>query len=416
MMPNQRTFQRFDIFTVLEFKLLMANAETFTGITRNFSYEGFCLETQCVTFEPGDSLEVKLRHPHSDLTVSVPAYVVWKRNADKFAYLMGMKFRETELDRRLRMLEIMSAAGDVPVDSFLSDGSDADGNGNEETGIRIPDLNLLRADEAPPEPVRTDDEDTEPEAFRDEGPLSTQEGLITGKKSVSTFDEVFKQVQSEGPEAEDLLSEEEVESDMPWPKANAVEEKTAHGSHMLKQLLGNRIFIYSSISAVLLAVSVYVLSLIFKSPDNGIKSPVSVPAQSTYRQEEALSRPVPPVDDARVNEAAVQSIQQPDEQYISKTESSKAIEQEVPPASQQPHVINVDNDKTQYVQVGAWRNPDNAKEMLQKIKKYYPDAYLVTGTKLNKIKIPVKDKTQGNRTIKDIEDKFHIKPMLTLEK
>ena len=167
---------------------------------------------------------------------------------------------------------------------------------------------------------------------------------------------------------------------------------------------------------VLLAVSVYALSLIFKSPDIGIKSPVPAPAQSTYRQEEALSRPVPPVEDARDNEAAAPVIQPPDEQHISKTESSKAIEQEVPAAYRQPSVINANDDKTQYIQVGAWRNLDNAHEMLKRLKKYYPDAYVVTGTKLNKVKIPVKDKTQGNRIIKDIEDKFHIKPMLTLER
>jgi hypothetical protein len=415
-MNNRRTFQRFDIFTVLEFKLLTANAETFTGITRNFSYEGFCVETQCVAFEPGDSLEVKLRHPNSDLTISVPADVVWKRNADKFAYLMGIKFRETELDTKLRMLEIMSAAGDVPVDSFLSDRSDDDVSGNRGTGARSRDLNLLPADKPAPEPVQINDEETGPEAFREEESLSTREGSITGKKSVSNFDEVFKAAQAEGPDSEDMFNEEALESDMPWPKANTTEEKTAHSTHLLKQLLGNRIFIYSSISAVLLAVSVYTLSIIFKSPDNSIKSPVPAPVKSAYRQEEALTLPPPPVEVARDKEAAVPSIQQPDEQHISKTESSKVIEQKVPATSKQPADTTTMDDNAHYIQVGAWRVPDNAKEMLQKIKKYYPDAYLVPGTKLSKVKIPVKDKIQGNMVIKDIEAKFHIKPMLTPER
>ncbi len=415
MMPNRRTFQRFNIITVLEFKLLTAIAVTFAGITRNFSYEGFCLETQCVTFEPGDSLEVSLSHPHSDLTVSIPAYVVWKSNADKFACLMGIKLREMELDTKLRMLEIMSAAGDVPVDSFLSDGSDDDGTWKEETGERMPDLNLLPADKAAPEQVKPDDEDTGPEVFRHEKPLSTQEGLFTEEKPVSSFNEVFKQAQTEGPE-QDIMNEEGLESDMPWPKVNAVEGKTARSALDLKHLLGNKTFIYSSITVVLLAVCVYTLSLIFKIPDTVTITPVPTPEQSTYRQEETLIRPVSPVEVAGDDKAAAPAIQPLDEQPISKTESSKATKQEVPAAVRQRPVINANNDKAQYVQVGAWRNPDNAKEMLQKIKKYYPDAYLIAGTKLNKVKIPVKDKTQGNMIIKDIENKFHIKPMLTPEK
>jgi cell division septation protein DedD len=413
-MPNRRTFQRFDIITVLEFKLLTAIAGTFAAITRNFSYEGFCLETQCVTFEPGDRLEVSLRHPHSDLAVSVPAYVVWKRNADKFACLMGIKLTETELDTKLRMLEIMSAAGEVPVDSFLSEGGDDDGTGNGETGTRISDLNVLPEEKASPEKAVAIDEHTGPEAFRDEGPLSTQEGLFTGKKSVSAFNEVFRQAQAERPETEDMMNEEELESDMPWPKAPVVEKKTTHAALVLKKLLGNRMLIYSSSTVVLSAVLIYALFLIFKSPDISIKSPVPVPAQSMYRQEEALNRPVPPVEDARDNETAAPAIQPPVEQHISKAESSKSIEQDVPASIQQPPVITA--DKMQYIQVGAWKNLDNAKEMLQRLKKYYPDAYLIAGTKLNKIKIPVKNKTQGNGIIKDIEAKFHITPMFTTEK
>ena len=414
MIPNRRAFQRFNIITVLEFKLLTANEGPFAGITSNFSYEGLCLETQCITFEPGDSLEVRLRHPHSDMTVTFLAYVVWKTTADKFACLMGIKLRETELDTRLRMLEIMSVAGDVPVDSFLSDASDDNGSG--ETENRIPDLTLLTADKESTEPEETVEEDTGLEAFRVAEQLRSQEHLITEKKSVNSFDEVLKQAQAEGPEAEDMMNEEALESDMPWPRSNAADEKTAYGTNVLKKLLENRIVIYSSSTVVLLAVLIYALSLIFKRPDISIKTPVPVPAEPTYRQESPLNRPVLPVEVARNDKAEEPAIQQPDEEHISKTESSKTLKQEVPAASQQPPVVKANGEKTQYVQVGAWRNPDNAKEMLQKLNKYYPEAYLTTGTKLNKIKIPVKDKPHGNRIIKDIEDKFHIKPMLTTER
>jgi len=302
MITNRRNFQRFDIITVLEFKLLTALAGVFVGITRNFSYEGFCLETQCVTFEPGDSIELRLSHPHSDMTVSVPAYVVWKRTADKFACLMGIKLRETELETRFRMLEIMSAAGDVPVDSFLSGGRDA-GNEYEETVPYVRDLEQLKTEQSAPATAEKYDEDTETEAVRDEGLLNTERDLITGNKPGDSFVEVLRAAQTETPGPEDMLdeeAEEAVESDMPWPRENILKEKTGQttGSALLKQLLGNRTVMYSSIAAVIMGVSVYALFLIFQRPGIGVKSPAPVPAQSAFRQEEERSHLAPQVQDA----------------------------------------------------------------------------------------------------------------------
>lgn len=412
---NRRAFRRFDIIAVLEFKLMTALAGTFAGITNNFSYEGFCVETQCATFEPGDNLELSLSHPHSDLTVSVPASVVWKKTADKFACLMGLKLKETELDKRLRMLEIMSAAGDVPVDSFLSDGSD-EGTGDEETPSTAPYSDPLKKDIAVPEPEGTQEEDIEDESFRDEGLLGSEKNLLTGNKSGNFFNEVFKAAQTEGPEAEDMLDEEVVKSDMTWPGNNDRKDETyqalAGSNHLLKQLLGNKTFIYTSITAVIIGISVYALFLIFQRPGNGIKSPAPVPAQSAFQQEQEQSNILPPVQDAGHNEA-VPAIQVPDEHRIS---NSKILAPEVPAVLPVPPTTRTTDNKTRYIQVGAWRNPDNAREMLQKLKKYYPDAYLTPGKSFNKIKIPVTDKTRASKIMKDIEVKFKLKSFLTPEK
>ena len=419
MIPDRRAYQRFDITTVLEFKLLTEQGGTFVGITKNFSYEGFCLETQCVAFEPGDSLEVRLKHPHADLTVSVPATVVWKRNAEKFAYLMGIKLGETELDTRVKMLEIMSAAGEIPVDSFILGSSDDNRIEKEEAVARNLDLNALHIDEEVPEAPGTDDEDIKREHHRDEGLLSAEGELITGKKSGSAFKEVFDAaVYAEVPEAEDMLNEEGMVSDMPWPKAKTRKEKTDQIydgiALFLNKALRNRKVIYSSVAAVLIAVLVYAFSLIFKSPDEGIKTPA--PAQSTFHQEEERSLPVPPVEDTRSNEVTAPALQQPDAQQGPKEITPQETEPVVPPVSQQPPEIRTTDDQLPNIQVGAWKNPDNAREMLQKIKKYYPDAYLVAGKKFTKVKIPVESDSQGKEILKEIEDRFHIKPILNLKK
>ncbi|HBH62554.1 MAG TPA: hypothetical protein DDX85_12630 [Nitrospiraceae bacterium] len=416
MIPNRRKFERFDIITVLEFKLLTKDGGVFMGITNNFSFEGFCLETQCVAFEPGDPLELRLRHPHSDLTISVPAHVVWKKTADKFATLLGIELKEPELDTRLRMLEIMSAAGDVPVDSFLSAGSD-EGTAHEERVAPAHEIARLTTEKGAPEPAEMHDKNTESGESRDEELVSREMDVTPGEKSGEPFYEVFKAAQTEGREAEDLVNEEAEKSDMPWPKDNAPEgdpDQASDGTpNLLTLLLRNRTFIYSSITAVIIGISVYALFSIFQRPDNDTKSPAPVPAQSAFPQEEARSQVVPQLQDLGINRPVAPLIPPPDKQHLSTAAPSPAKKREVravPPKSPDTRTAV---EQKQYIQVGAWTNPDNARDMLQRVKKYYPNAYMTAGRKFNRVKIPARNQAQVNSIIKDIEGKFHIKPLVT---
>ncbi|MEW6602323.1 MAG: PilZ domain-containing protein [Nitrospirota bacterium] len=387
-MPNRRAFQRFDIFTVLEFRLLTAAAGTFAGITRNFSYEGLCLETQCVSFEMGDSLELMLKHPHSEAAVNVPAYVVWKKTADKFASLMGLKLVATELDTRLRMLEIMSAAGEVPVDSFLSGGGEQEIEPPEldysyaETGHAMTEIPVQQSTE-------TKDDGIEQEKSDDEGPLIPEVELSNEKSPGSAFDEVLKTVESEDQQqAEEVPVDEPVESDMPWPRHKSVEDETAHapgvGSRVLKQLMEHRMITYSSVAAVILVISAYAFFSMSHRRDSIINPPPAV------RQQE--------------------------EQHITKAADSEPFQQEVSAVLSEQDDDRVEEEQLQYVQIGAWRNIDNAREMLQKVRKYYPEAYMTEGKKLNKVKIPASNKTETMSIIKDIEDRFQLKPLVTSER
>ncbi|RJR19895.1 MAG: hypothetical protein C4581_04310 [Nitrospiraceae bacterium] len=423
-MSEQRTFQRFDIITVLEFRLLTALSGVFAGITRNFSYEGFCLETQCEAFEPGDNMEVRLKHPHSEMAVTVPAYVVWKKAADKFACLMGIKLKETELGNKLKMLEIMSAAGDVPVDSFLSGGAEK-ADHYEEPAAPALDSDQIKKYQTAPAQAEFIDENAGSKKFEDEGLLATEKDMITGKESGYLFDEVFKAAQNEGQEESDMPEAESVESDVPWPRDNALEDDSGrapgYATRSLKQLLENRLIIYSSIAAVIIGISIYAVFIIMQRPDI-VKSQVSVPAQLPEQrafQEDEEHRPVgPPVRDAGENKAEAPAALQPEESTVSKAVSTEPIEQEAPaiPSKPVPADIRTAADQTKYIQVGAWKNPDNAREMLQKVQKYYPDAYLTSGKKLNRVKIPALNQAQVNSIMKDIEDKFQIKPLISSEK
>ena len=69
---------------------------------------------------------------------------------------------------------------------------------------------------------------------------------------------------------------------------------------------------------------------------------------------------------------------------------------------------------TEYaVQVGAWRNPDFAQEILGHLREYYPEAVIVDVNNFSKIRVPgVADKNQGNIIIRHIEKTFHLQSLL----
>ena len=69
-----------------------------------------------------------------------------------------------------------------------------------------------------------------------------------------------------------------------------------------------------------------------------------------------------------------------------------------------------------YVQVGTWKNQNYAQKMLEKIKKYYPEVYLVEKNTFYKVRIPgILTKKQGMTVSEDIEIKFNIEPLLVLK-
>jgi len=123
MPHNRRSYNRFDVHIVGEFKSLAQPALSFLGITRDFSFGGISFESHFSDLCPGDNLELKFKDPAHDLVVSTHGEIVWKRNTEKFICLMGIKFRDISDVFKSRMLKIISAAGNVPV-NFLLSGAD----------------------------------------------------------------------------------------------------------------------------------------------------------------------------------------------------------------------------------------------------------------------------------------------------
>jgi hypothetical protein len=70
-----------------------------------------------------------------------------------------------------------------------------------------------------------------------------------------------------------------------------------------------------------------------------------------------------------------------------------------------------------YVQVGTWRTYHFAQDVIIKLKKFYPQAYMISSNDLTKVMIPgIETTLQGKKIIKDIESKFNLKPILKLIK
>ncbi|HDH11000.1 MAG TPA: PilZ domain-containing protein, partial [Nitrospirae bacterium] len=126
MIHDKRRHKRFEVFVVVEIKSLKTPANYYLGITRDFSFEGFSFESQSMNLEVGENVEFKFKHPQDSSYVFDTGIIVWKQKDNKFDCFMGVKFKEVDKAAKSKMLEILSFAGNIPVDSFLSDKGDKD--------------------------------------------------------------------------------------------------------------------------------------------------------------------------------------------------------------------------------------------------------------------------------------------------
>ncbi len=66
-----------------------------------------------------------------------------------------------------------------------------------------------------------------------------------------------------------------------------------------------------------------------------------------------------------------------------------------------------------YIQVGSWKDPHNAQKMLLKLKKDYPEAFIVMQNNFSKVRIPdVKNKKQGETISQHLKEKLNLRALL----
>lgn len=86
-------------------------------MTGNISQEGFNLECQNHDLKPGETLELNLKYPSSDLSASALVEVVWRKEA-WYTCVVGIKFASMDIEARSKIFELIAAEKVKPSESF----------------------------------------------------------------------------------------------------------------------------------------------------------------------------------------------------------------------------------------------------------------------------------------------------------
>lgn len=322
MFQDKRRHKRFDVSTVVDIKSLKAPTNICLGITRNFSYEGFNFGSQSCDLEVGENIRFKINHPQDSSYFSDTAKIIWKQRDNKFEYRMGAKFKEIDKATKTKMLEIVSLAGNIPFDSFLSVKNDKD--------IHVEDTGAIDHKIIVDEPEKS---------------------------------ELFEDVEAAHDETFELDIEEVSDIELHMD----IDQSTYDKISPIKKDARKKIWLYIPIAITIIVA----LFIIFEHFSKIFKSPISVSIKSAPQEDIDKKRSTDNVADAQ----------------------TKNIEY--------------------YIQVGAWKNSDNAQKMLIKLKQYYPDAFITVENNFHKVWIPeIMNRSQGANISKDIEGKFNIKPII----
>ncbi|MEW6602278.1 MAG: PilZ domain-containing protein, partial [Nitrospirota bacterium] len=77
------------------------------GITNNCSHKGINLETGRLEYNPGEVLELTLKHPYSEFSIDVVGEIIWKTES-WYKSTTGIKLRAMDQDTNAKMKDLMS--------------------------------------------------------------------------------------------------------------------------------------------------------------------------------------------------------------------------------------------------------------------------------------------------------------------
>jgi hypothetical protein len=115
---ERRKYARIDIPILMELKQARESAHYSWGLTKDFSFGGFCFESIYFEHKPRQTLEFRLRFPEKGKSMSVQGDVMWKSKVDD-KYFTGIKMQGMSDDMRDEFLKEISEYGSFPVSRFF---------------------------------------------------------------------------------------------------------------------------------------------------------------------------------------------------------------------------------------------------------------------------------------------------------
>jgi hypothetical protein len=118
VLENKRKFERFDLSVITQFVTAGEATKPWLGVTKNFSREGLSIETRDFDFTPNKNLELELKSPEGNETVSLIGNVVWGREVEN-TNIAGIKLVFQDENIQNEILEKISSYGNIPRESVL---------------------------------------------------------------------------------------------------------------------------------------------------------------------------------------------------------------------------------------------------------------------------------------------------------
>jgi hypothetical protein len=119
MIESKRMFKRFDLPLIVKFRPANGKTQYSLGLLKNISCEGLNLEARGFNFIKYENLELELKFPQGNSSVSLFGDVIWKKQDGRVNYA-GIKFREQNEDIRNEIIEKISYHTSIPVESFIN--------------------------------------------------------------------------------------------------------------------------------------------------------------------------------------------------------------------------------------------------------------------------------------------------------
>ena len=151
MQPERRRNERSDIFLIVEFRPFGRKAEYTQGVSENISDGGFSFDSQNHDFKPGEFLEIKLKHPQREFSVTVSGEILWKRES-WYKSVTGIKYMDLDRETERSLNELVSAARSKDVEPSIPH---SEGISSEKES---PDLKPDSVQEAGPAGEKTENE------------------------------------------------------------------------------------------------------------------------------------------------------------------------------------------------------------------------------------------------------------------